>query len=164
MGGVILQEMFSHFKTTKCFDFHRSDNLAIGPFGPGSLKMVSSVSHKSSFYFVLDFKIKLFVGQIIPQKICDFDRLEVGCFQSFLMFCPLSLPWASLDQPWSNYFCISQDRFTTCPPSGHLVSIEIYWIISGAYLKYLGDDGLLAFDTLIFTPDPWFRFVANNWI
>ena len=98
-GGVILQEMFSHFKTTKCFDFHRSDNLPIGPFGPGYLKMVSSVLHKSSFYCVLDFKIKLFVVQIIPQNICDFDRLEVGCFQSFLMFCPLSLPWASLDQP-----------------------------------------------------------------
>ena len=152
VGGVILQEMFSHFKTTKCFDFHRSDNLAIGPFGPGSLKMVSSVLHKSSFYFVLDFKIKLFVVQIIPQNICDFDRLEVGCFQSILMFCR-SL---SLGPRWINPDQITFASVRTVSPPAHLpdISIEIYLIISGAYLKYLGDDGLLAFDILIFTPDP----------
>ena len=35
------------------------------------------------------------------------------CFQSFLLFLPDSPPWVSLNQPWSNYFCIRQDHFTS---------------------------------------------------
>ena len=66
------------------------------------------------------------------------------------------LPTLSLGPRWINPDQITFASVRTVSPPDHLpdISIEIYWIISGAYLKYLGDVGLLAFDTLIFTPDP----------